>query len=116
MKAANEGARAANGLTIGILPDGRTEISTSVDVAIITDTGEARNNIIVLSANVVVACGIDDPGTASEVALALKAGKPVILVGAPGESDWSFFRKIGGEGIQTAASPEEAVRLINNLI
>ena len=116
MKAANEGARAANGLTIGILPDGRTEISTSVDVAIITDTGEARNNIIVLSANVVVACGIDDPGTASEVALALKAGKPVILVGAPGESDWSFFRKIGGEGIQTAASPEEAVRLINNLL
>jgi uncharacterized protein (TIGR00725 family) len=115
MKAANEGAKAANGLTIGILPDGRTEISTSVDVAIITDTGEARNNIIVLSADVVVACGVDDPGTASEVALALKAGKPVILVGA-NQSACSFFREIGGDGVQIAASPEQAVQLINEPI
>ena len=73
MKAANGGsAKDAGGLTIGILPDRETEISPAVDVAIITDMGEARNNIIVLSADVVVACGVDDPGTASEVALGIE--------------------------------------------
>lgn len=115
MKAVNEGAKQAGGLTIGILPDRKTEISSSVDVAIVTDIGESRNNVIVLSADVVVACGADDPGTASEVALALKAGKPVILVGTD-EIACSFFRKIGGNGIQIADSPEQAVQLINDLL
>ena len=115
MKAASEGAKEAGGLTVGILPNRETEVSPDVDVAVVTDTGEARNNIIVVSVDVVVACGVEDPGTVSEVALALKAGKPVILVGAD-ESACGFFRKIGGEGIQTADSPEHAVRLVHELL
>ena len=79
MKAANDGAKEVDdSLTIGILRDSNTEVAPGVDVAIVTDTGEARNNIIVLSADVVIACGVDDAGTASEVALAIKNGKPVI--------------------------------------
>jgi len=110
MKAANEGAKLESGsLTIGILPNGDTEIAAGVDVAIITNTGEARNNIIVLSADVVIACGVDDPGTASEVSLALKAGKPVIVIGADYPAR-EFFTKIGGEAIQFVDSPSAAIQ------
>jgi uncharacterized protein (TIGR00725 family) len=110
MKAANEGAKEAAGLTIGILPNREADISPDVAVAIITDAGEARNNIIVLSADVVISCGIDDPGTASEVALALKAGKTVILLGAS-EAAKEFFTGIGGKGVQIAESPIEALQI-----
>src|SRR5688500_19402568 len=64
MKAANEGARKSGGLTIGILPDRGAEVSPDVAVAIVPDAGQARNNIIVLSADVVVACGVESEGTA----------------------------------------------------
>jgi uncharacterized protein (TIGR00725 family) len=115
MKAANEGAKEAAGLTIGILPNREADISPDVAVAIITDAGEARNNIIVLSADVVVACGIDDPGTASEVALALKAGKPVIMLGAS-EAAKEFFTGIGGKGVHIAESPIEALQIMREVL
>src|SRR6187549_1964025 len=55
MKSANEGAKEIEGsLTVGILPDRDANVSNAVDVAIVSDTGEARNNIIVLSADVVI--------------------------------------------------------------
>ena len=116
MKSANEGAKSESGsLTIGILPDGDTEISADVDVAIITDTGEARNNIIVLSADVVISCGVDEPGTASEVSLALKAGKPVILIGADNPAR-EFFSKIGREAIWFVDSPSAAIQTARMLL
>jgi uncharacterized protein (TIGR00725 family) len=109
MKAANEGAKRESGsLAIGVLPDRDTEISDDVDVAIITDTGEARNNIIVLSADIMIACGVDDPGTASEVSLALKARKPVIIIGAD-DSARGFFTRIGGESIRFVDSSLAAI-------
>jgi uncharacterized protein (TIGR00725 family) len=111
MKAANEGAKLESGsLTIGILPYRDTEISADVDVAIVTDTGEARNNIIVMSADVVIACGVEDPGTASEVSLALKAGKSVIVIGVD-DSVRAFFTRIGGESIQFVDSPSAAIEV-----
>ena len=111
MNAASEGAKDVEGsLSIGILPDAETEISDAVDVAIVSGIGEARNNVIVLSADVVIACGVDDAGTASEVSLGLKAGKPVILVAA-GNAAESFFRGIGGENIHIARTPADAVAI-----
>ncbi|MEO0488368.1 MAG: TIGR00725 family protein [Cyanobacteria bacterium P01_A01_bin.123] len=80
MAAASQGAKAAGGLTVGILPDSDARYcAEAVDIAVITDLGSARNNINVLSSQVVIACGIG-AGTASEIALALKAQRPVILL------------------------------------
>ncbi len=73
--------------------------------------GSARNNINVMSSHVVVACGLTGSGTVSEVALALKAGKPVILVGATPVEE-KFFKKLGGKLLAAVESPEEAINLI----
>jgi uncharacterized protein (TIGR00725 family) len=116
MKAANDGAKEVSECpTIGILPDDKTEIASSVDVAIVTAAGEARNNIIVLSADVVIACGADDAGTASEVALALKNGKPVILLGAS-ESACEFFCAIGAGCVHIADSPKGTIEIARRLL
>ncbi|MGV0105294.1 P450 cytochrome [Nostoc sp. DSM 114160] len=80
MDAVSKGAKSADGLTIGILPGKNQDgISSWVDIAIFTDMGNSRNNINVLSSDLVIACGIG-AGTASEIALALKANKQVILL------------------------------------
>ncbi|MGA7100521.1 MAG: hypothetical protein WB019_09665, partial [Pseudolabrys sp.] len=82
-EAVNEGAKNADGnaLTIGILPGkDKKELSDCVDVGIVTGMDNARNNINILSSDVVIACGYGGSGTASEIALALKSGKPVILL------------------------------------
>src|SRR5262245_26442491 len=83
MREVNRGAKSVPGsLTVGVLPGASSPVAADVDVAIITEMHNARNNINVLSSRVVIACGNGGPGTASEVALALKAGRPVILLGA----------------------------------
>ena len=79
MDASARGARDQGGLTIGILPDNdRSRVSDHIQIPIVTGMGSARNAINVLSSDVVVACP-GGPGTLSEIALALKAVKPVIL-------------------------------------
>jgi uncharacterized protein (TIGR00725 family) len=110
MAAACAGAKqVAGSLTLGILPGTSEGASPDVDVAVFTGMGDARNVINVLSSDIIVACGVEGPGTTSEVALAIKAGKPVILLGASPAAQ-AFFGSIGGW--LAAADPEEAVRLI----
>jgi uncharacterized protein (TIGR00725 family) len=108
MEAANQGAKAANGLTVGILP-GKTDegISEAVDIAIFTDLGNARNNINVLSADVVIACGMG-AGTASEIALALKTSKKVILLSGDEESQ-IFFQKMSPRNVYVVSDVENAI-------
>ncbi len=80
MAASARGAREAGGLVIGILPDDHAkQASPHVTIPILTGMGSARNWINVLSCHVVVACP-GGPGTISEIALALKAGRRVILM------------------------------------
>jgi len=81
MEAACRGARGAGGLTIGILPGtDRAAANAFVDVAVATGMGEARNAVVVRSADAVVAVG-GEYGTLSEMALALQAGIPVVGIG-----------------------------------
>ena len=113
----SEGAKEENAdktITIGVLPNKDTEVSPDVDIVIVTDTGEARNNIIVLSADVVIACGVDDPGTASEVSLALKAGKPVLLVDIDDRARVFFLGM--GNTISAVESAKEAIDVSNRII
>jgi hypothetical protein len=104
MEAACRGARAAGGTTVGILPGvDRLEANPYVDVAIPTGIGEARNALVVAAADAVVAVG-GEFGTLSEIALALKAGTPVIGLGT-----WELARAGGPvEGVRPAGSADEA--------
>jgi uncharacterized protein (TIGR00725 family) len=115
MDAASRGAKSADGLVVGVLP-GRDSISKSpaVDVAIVTDMGNARNNINVLSSNVVIACGMG-LGTASEVALALKNYKPVILLNQSQLIE-QFFASLTTENLFSAQTVEEAIALVKEIL
>lgn len=80
METGLKGAKDAGGLTIGVLPfQQKSDATDYADVAIVTAMGSARNNINILSSDVVVACGVE-AGTLSEIAMALKADKKVILL------------------------------------
>ena len=115
MDAANQGAKSANGLTVGILPGNNTnDVSESVDLAIVTDLGNARNNINVLSADVVIACGMS-AGTAAEIALALKANKKVILLHNNQESKL-FFQRLSPENIYFVHSLVEVIKITNKVL
>ena len=79
MEAAARGAQEAGGLTLGILPgtDAReSPPNPFVDIAVFTGLSDARNAVNVKSAEAIVAIG-GGPGTLSEIALALRNGKPV---------------------------------------
>lgn len=115
MDAANRGAKSAGGLTVGILPNQALEgISPAVDIAIPTDLGNARNNINVLASDVIIACGMG-LGTASEVALALKNGKQVILLTQNQESI-AFFRSLAPNKVLIAQHPQQAITLTAEII
>ncbi|HMG33110.1 MAG TPA: TIGR00725 family protein [Blastocatellia bacterium] len=110
MDAASRGAKAAGGLTVGILPTADTgEMSSWIDIPIVTGMGQARNNVNVLSSEVVFACGLG-PGTAAEIALAVKARKPVIMLCGPSEA-LNFFSSFGDSRVFTASGPEEAIEI-----
>lgn len=115
MDAVNKGAKSANGLTIGIMPRQETDVSDAVDIPVITDMGSARNNVNVLSSDVVVACGIGGAGSISEIALAVKSKKTVILLHT-GEDCERLFLKIGKDFIKIAEDPTQAILLIKQII
>lgn len=115
MRAVNQGAKKiAGSLTVGILPSAATIPSPDVDIVIVTDMHQARNNINVLSSDVVVACGYGGPGTVSEIALALKAGKSVILLGADAASV-AYFQRLGKRQIHVALEAHAVIAKIKEL-
>jgi uncharacterized protein (TIGR00725 family) len=114
MDSSAKGAHDAGGLTIGIIPDAHLgQASTYLDVAVITGMGSARNNINVLSCNVVIACA-GGAGTLSEIALALKAGRPVIVVNIELGSAFQAFVDDGR--LMLAQTAEEAISLTKELL
>ena len=105
MEAACRGARSRRGRTVGILPgEDRDAANGWVEIAIATGLGELRNGLVVRAADAVVAVG-GGHGTLSEVALALKLGRPVVGVGT-----WAVH------GVEDVSTPEEAIDRISALL
>jgi uncharacterized protein (TIGR00725 family) len=108
MEAAAEGARAAGGLTVGVLPGAsaaETPPNEFIEVALFTGMGEGRNWVNVCASDALIAIG-GGFGTLSEIALALRISKPVVLLGS-----WQFEIDDVRPNVPRATSPEEAVRL-----
>jgi uncharacterized protein (TIGR00725 family) len=100
MAAACEGAAERGGLTVGLLPgNDRGEGNRCLTVALPTGIGELRNGLVVRASDAVIAIG-GSWGTLSEIAIAKRAGTPVI-----GLEGWA----IEGRLANTAGSPQEAV-------
>jgi len=115
MDAVNKGAKSAGGLTVGVIPTGdNASTSEAVDISIITSMGSARNNINILSSAVVIACGMGS-GTASEIALAIKAKKSVILLN-DSQTSKDFFKEIGGNLIHIVQTPAEAIKVCHAIL
>ena len=108
MDAAGRGARAAGGTVVGILPGSDTaEASDSVNIPIVTGMLDARNSINVLSSRVLFFIGMN-PGTASELALALKYNKPAILISQK-EDVIRAFQSMSFSKIEIAADISSAI-------
>jgi hypothetical protein len=95
MEAACRGAFEGKGTTVGILPGAGGE-NPYLSLVIRSGLGNARNAVLVQSADFVIAIG-GAYGTLSEVALALKGEKPVF-----GFRTWAI------QGVVSCASPDEA--------
>lgn len=108
MAAACRGAKAAGGTTVGILPGAdRSAANPWVDLAIATGLGEARNLVLIRSADALVAVG-GGFGTLSEIGFARKLGRPVI-----GLQTWTAASEHGPAGplVTPASDPASAVGL-----
>lgn len=112
MEAACRGASSQGGITIGILPgDIRQAANPYVQIPIVTNLGEARNIIVIKSAQAVIAIG-GSYGTLSEIGHALRSGIPVI-----GLNTWSLSRNGQVDSsIILAQNPTEAVKKALGLI
>lgn len=99
MEHAARGAHDEGGLTVGILPGFETsDANPYIDIALPTGLSHARNILVVRASQAVIAVE-GSYGTLSEIAIALKLGKPVI-----GLNTWDI-----GPEIIKAESPEDAV-------
>lgn len=115
MDAAMKGASEANGLTIGIIPDSNDlNASENAHLRIVTGMGSGRNLISVLSSHIVVVLGMA-AGTASEVALAIKSNKKVILLNQD-EITIRFFKNIGTYRVMIAKSVDEVINQIKDYL
>jgi uncharacterized protein (TIGR00725 family) len=96
MEAATKGAHLRGGTTVGIIPGILGENPYS-EIVIRTGIGHARNILLVQSADAVIAIG-GSYGTLSEIATALKIGKPVF-----GYQSWEI------PGVIACDTPDDTV-------
>jgi uncharacterized protein (TIGR00725 family) len=115
MDAALKGASEAGGLTIGILPgDNDSNSSEHAQIKIVTSMGSGRNYISVLSSHLIVVLGMAS-GTASEVALALKSRKKVILLNQD-EITIRFFKNLGSYNVLVTKTVAETIQHIKEYV
>ncbi|MHB2021734.1 MAG: TIGR00725 family protein [Mycobacteriales bacterium] len=114
MAEASRGASEAGGLVIGLLPgEDATAANRWVGVALPTGLGEARNCLLVATAEALICVG-GSWGALSEVALACRAGIPVVAMGEA----WQILDSAGQPprgGPLRVDDPGEAVRTVLSL-
>jgi uncharacterized protein (TIGR00725 family) len=108
MAAVAAGARAAGGLVVGVVSGGRATAAADVTVEVATRMGQARNVVLVASADAVITVG-GSWGTLSEVAVAMRCGVPVVALGG-----WRVADAAGRpvDGVRAVDTPEEAVAAV----
>jgi len=115
MDAALKGATEEGGLTIGVLPgDNDKNSSQHAQIKIVTSMGSGRNYISVLSSNVIVVLGMA-AGTASEVSLALKSRKKIILL-RQDEVTIRFFKNLGTYNVLVSETVEDTIKNIRDYL
>jgi len=106
MEASARGAKQERGKTVGILPGASFEDANPfIDIPIVTGLSHARNILVVRSSHALIAIE-GSYGTLSEIAIALKIGKPVT-----GLRTWMI-----SEEIITVETPQEAVKRAIDLV
>ena len=114
MEASAKGASNQGGLTVGILPDDNlNRTSEYIKIPVLTGMGNARNCINALSSSVVVACP-GGAGTLSEIALALKNNKTVILMKFDVGKAFDRYMKQGL--LLYAETPEQVIEKIKEVM
>jgi uncharacterized protein (TIGR00725 family) len=108
MAAAARGARAAGGRAIGVLPGTDARAGNEyLSMALATGLGQLRNGLVVNAADAVIAVG-GSWGTLSEIALAGRAAKPVVVI-----HGWQIRDEAGRPvPVATADDAEEAVAFV----
>jgi uncharacterized protein (TIGR00725 family) len=115
MEAGLRGAKEAGGQTIGILPSkSKSDASPFADLVVVTGLNSARNYINALTADVMVACGVE-AGTLSEIALALKEQKHVVLI-TENKRASEFLKGLSERLVHVATTPEDAMAIVHTLI
>jgi uncharacterized protein (TIGR00725 family) len=113
MEAACRGIQETGGHAIGVLPGGRGGANEYVDTAIATRVGNARNPLVVMNGDAVIAVD-GGAGTLSELGHALDFGRPVAGLGT--------LRVEGGGGADAGAriehvdTPEAAVDYVERAV
>jgi uncharacterized protein (TIGR00725 family) len=110
MDASARGACEKGGITVGVLPDADDRhLSPHILIPILTGMGSGRNTINALSSHVMVACP-GGAGTLSEIALALKHDRPVILLDM--DVSGMFAAYVANGQLKNVATPAEAIDAI----
>jgi len=115
MDASLKGATEVGGLTIGVLPgDSDQNSSENAQIKIVTSMGSGRNYISVLTSHLVVVLGMA-AGTASEVALALKSKRKVILLNQD-EITIRFFKNLGSYNVLVSETVDDTIKQIKDYL
>ncbi|MCS7119159.1 MAG: TIGR00725 family protein [Archaeoglobaceae archaeon] len=101
MEASAKGAKSRGGITVGILPGNRSDANPYIDIKISTNMGHARNIIIVHSSDALISIA-GEYGTISEIAIALREGKPLASLKPP----------VILKGMNIFEKPEDAIEYI----
>ncbi|WP_135824043.1 TIGR00725 family protein [Halorussus ruber] len=105
MEAACRGATDAGGRTIGILPgEERAAANPYVDTAIATGLGHARNPLVVMNGDAVIAVD-GGVGTLSELGFAGVFERPIAGLGTH-----------DAPGVEPVESPNEAVEFVESVV